>query len=105
MKNLGGEGGDRERSEGLGGDRKKSDGQSSGGGGAVRQDSLGPCLMCIEVKNDHQKSSLLKFYLGWYKYWRRTFFLSRAFKIPKKSLEPSSRENVCLGFLGGLGRF
>ena len=83
-------------------EKSRTDNSRGGGGGAVKEDSLGLCLMCFEVKNDYQKSSLLKVYLGWYKYGRRTVFVSRGFKIPKKRLEPSSRENVCLGLLGGL---
>ena len=49
----------------MGGDRESSEGckrtEESGGeilGGAAREDSLGLCLMCFEVKNDYQKLSL-----------------------------------------------
>ena len=54
-------------------------------GGAVREDSLGLCLTCFKIKNDYQKLSLLKVYLGRSKYGgggRRTVFVFRGFKIP-----------------------
>ena len=51
---------DRESSEGLGGNKNSRRGIL---GGAVREGSLGLCLIYFEVKNDYQKSSLLKVYL------------------------------------------
>ena len=50
------------------GEDRKSRGGGAILGGVVKENSLGLCLMCFEIKNAYQKSSLLKVYLGRSKY-------------------------------------
>ena len=78
LKNFGGaREGAKEAKRGVGGDRECLEGHGRGQRklgwagrgqrklrGAVREDSLGLCSMCFEVKNDYQKLSLLKDYFN-----------------------------------------
>ena len=61
--------------------------------------------MCLEVKNDYQKLSLLKVYLGRSKYGGGGGGIERLFDLwVSKSLQKvSSLETFSLGLLGGSG--
>ena len=58
--------------------------------------------MCLEVRNDYQKSSLLKVYLGWSKYGGggggvELFLVWGASNPSKKFRANQKREKFCFG--------